>query len=92
MVTLTLPAGAVLDERARRELNAQLAEPVVIEAGRLRMKTRTLLPGVALELPITLRYELGGELSGFGIDAWSPDRPDRRTIVPPRTLRVEVSR
>ncbi len=92
MLTVTLPAGAVLDERARNALDRQLAEPVVVEAGRIRMKPRALLPGVEIELPITLRYELGGELSGFGIDSWSLDRPDRRSVVPPRTLSIEVSR
>ncbi|MBO6940987.1 MAG: hypothetical protein JJ863_38790 [Deltaproteobacteria bacterium] len=92
MLTVTLPAGAVLDERARSALNERLAEPVVVEAERLRMTPRALLPGTEIELPITLRYELGGELSGFGVDAWSNDRPDRRTVVPPQTIRIEVSR
>lgn len=91
-VVVTLPAGAVLDERARRELDAHLREPAVVEAGRIRMRPRALLPGMEVALPITLRFELAGELSGFGVDAWSLDRPDRRTVMPPQTLSIEVPR
>ncbi len=88
VLTVSLPAGAVLDARSRAELDARLAAPVGVEDGRLRLRLRPLVPGRSVELPITLRYEVAGELRGFGVDAFVADREDRRTVVPPRAVTV----
>jgi hypothetical protein len=84
VLELSLPAGAELDEDARRALNAlTVAEPDATR-GTLHLELRALAPGSTRRLPLALRWSVAGRLGGLGVAAYPADQVEDVSITPPR--------
>lgn len=92
VVEVDLPAGAELDEPARRALSAMTRAVPTIEGRTLRLPLRPLSPGARIRLPLGLRWTVAGSLRGLGVSAYD-DSPGlggvvARSVVPSRALEL----
>lgn len=85
VVELDLPAGAELDEPTRELLEALGAGRPTTEDRTLRIPLRPLAPGGHVELPMPVRWSVGGSIRGLGVSAYDDAEPPglsvRRTAV-----------
>lgn len=89
-VTVTLPAGAELDDEAIDAIEARSIGAPTRDDGNLVLRLATVFPARRIRIPIHLRFGVAGRLHGLGVVARPLERPDRVTVVPPTIL--EVSR
>ncbi len=88
IVEVSLPAGAELDEEAKKVLRRYTRGDSEAARGTLRLSLAGLPPGGKRKIPLTLRWSLGGKLQGLGIASYPEGRPDDISIQKPRTLSI----
>jgi hypothetical protein len=91
VLELALPAAAHVDADVRATLT-RASGVVSVEApdarGILRIRLAALLAGERRTLPLAVRWAARGRTTGFALIAYDAPRPDRLTVLPPRTLTV----
>ena len=70
VVEVDLPAGAELDEPARRALTAMTRSVPTIEGRTLRLALRAMPPGARVRLPLGVRWTVGGSIRGLGVTTY----------------------
>jgi hypothetical protein len=88
VVEVELPAGAELDEVARDALQARLAGPPAQEGRTLRLRLRPLGPAGRVDLPLRVRWTVGGALTGLGAIAYAEGDGDRVSTLASRTVEI----
>lgn len=92
VVEVDLPAGAELDEPARRALAQMTRSEPTIEGRTLRLSLRPMAPGARIRLPLGLRWTVAGTMRGLGVTAYD-DAPTvggviARSVVPSRAIEL----
>jgi hypothetical protein len=91
VLELALPAAARADADVRATL-ARAPGVVAVDApdarGLMRVHLAALLAGERRTLPLAVRWAARGRTTGFALIAYDAPRPDRLTVLPPRTLTV----
>lgn len=90
VVEVDLPAGAELDEPARRALAAMTRTVPTIEGRTLRLALRAMSPGARIRLPLGVRWTVAGTIRGLGVTAYD-DAPNvggvvARAVLPSRAI------
>lgn len=89
ILEIDLPTGAEISESARSILASLSASPPEHQGNVLTLRLRSMPPGVERRVHLPLRLTVSGQLPGLGVAAYAADRPEIRSVTPPRTLRVE---
>ena len=89
VLEIALPAAARVDAEIRATLArapgvASVEEPDT--RGLLRVHLTTLAAGEHRTIPLAVAWTARGRVSGFALVAYDATRPDRMTILPPRTI------
>jgi hypothetical protein len=86
---IELPAGAEIDDEARRDLAVRLGGQPVTEGRTLTLPLRSLPPGGSARLPLRIRWTLGGTLRGLGVMVRTEDGPTGATaLLAPRAVEI----
>jgi hypothetical protein len=86
---IELPAGAEVDDEARRDLVARLGAQPIVEGRTLTLPLRPLAPGGSARLPLRIRWTLGGTLHGLGVAVRTDDGAAGATAtLAPRVLAI----
>ncbi len=90
VVDVQLPAGVEPDDALLRRLEASAAvrRAEAREPGFLRLWLAPMAAEAELTIPLTLRWQAVGTVRGLALVAYAADRPDRMTVVPPRTWTI----
>jgi hypothetical protein len=89
VVEIDLPAGAEIDEDARREIQRRVAHAPVITERTLVLTLRAMAPGGATRIPLPIRWSVGGSLHGLGVGAYVTDQPGASAaVLPSRVVTV----
>lgn len=89
IVEIDLPAGAELDEPARRRLAAFSAVPPALSGRTLTLVLRPLRPAGTVRVELPIRWSIAGHVRGLGVASWADDRPRAVSIL--RSREVEVT-
>ena len=81
-----MPAGAEIDEDARKAMQVHTAGSPAATRGTLRLQLRGLAPGSIRRVPLPIRWSVAGSLQGLGIASYPADRPDDLSVSPPRVV------
>jgi hypothetical protein len=88
VLEISLPAGAEIDEDARRALRAFTVVEPEATRGTLTLVLRALPPGSSRKLPLALRWSVAGKLTGLGVVAYPDDGPEDLSVTQPRAWEV----
>lgn len=91
VIEVDLPAGAELDERARRAIAQQTARPPDLLGRTLVLRLRPLCPGARARIELPLRWSVAGRLRGMGATGYAADRPRALSILPSREVVISDS-
>jgi hypothetical protein len=92
VVEIDLPAGAELDEDARREIARRTTQLPTISGRTLVLTLRAMAPGGYVRIPLPVRWSVGGSLHGLGVAAYVSEEPGAgATILAPRVSTVADS-
>ena len=89
VVEIDLPAGAELDEDARREIARRTTQPPTLSQRTLVLNLRAMAPGGFVRIPLPVRWSVGGTVHGLGITAYVSSEPGSgANIFAPRALDI----
>jgi hypothetical protein len=93
VIDLQLPAGVDAEDRL---LDAIRNAPGIVRVERrapgfVRLLLGPQDPGVAVVVPLPIRWSVRGDLAGLGAIAHPFDRPEAMTILAPRRLAIAAS-
>lgn len=91
VVEIDLPTGAELTASSRGAIASGAARGPDRSGDVLTVTLLPMPPGAVRRIPLPIRWSVGGTLVGLGVAAFSADREDRATILPPRSVTI-VSR
>ena len=89
---MSLPAGAELDEEAKKNLRRHTQGDAEATRGTLRLELTGLSPGATRRIPIAFRWSVGGKLRGLGLAAFPGEKTEDVTVTQPRTITIAAAK
>jgi hypothetical protein len=92
IVEISLPAGAELDEKAKRSLRRHTRGDSEATRGTLRLELAGLPPGATRKIPIAFRWSVGGRLHGLGLASFPAEKPEDLSVAKPQLLDIAAAK
>jgi hypothetical protein len=88
VIEISLPAGAEVDEEAKKSLARWTVSEPMVSSDTLTLKLLPLRPQEEVVIPLPWLWTAAGRFTGLGVTAWAADRPDAITVLPATKLDV----
>ncbi len=88
VVEISLPAGAEMDEEAKKALSKWTIEEPLVSKDILTLKLRPMRPKEEVAIPLAWLWTSAGKFKGLGVTAWAADRPEALSVLPEDTLTI----